>query len=94
LRASSEKSGSAASVSSASGEKKTGGKALLGDLDGDGRLTRADAKKAANFVVGKATPSPKQLQAGDLDRDGKIGLADATAIYRAVRNKTPAFVKR
>jgi sugar lactone lactonase YvrE len=55
---------------------------LPGDLDGDGRVTAADAVLALRAAVGLLAPTSLQLAAGDLDSDGRIDLADAAGILR------------
>lgn len=65
---------------------------LLGDLDGDLRITPLDVLLALRIVAGKVTPTPAQLQSGDVSPvpgqggrtfgDGRITLQDARHIMR------------
>lgn len=58
------------------------GSELLGDLDGDGKVTAKDARLALRLAAGISKPSFYQLRVGDLDGDGKIGAGDARKILR------------
>lgn len=51
---------------------------VLGDMDGDGIVTRADAEAIMLISNGMAPADGKfDLVAGDLDRDGKLTSKDA-----------------
>jgi len=59
----------------------------LGDTDGDGRITSADATAIAHMLLnnGKIVlneNSPANLLAADLNGDGYITLADVTLLAR------------
>jgi hypothetical protein len=71
---------------------KTGGsgKIILGDLDGDGKVTDQDAKQAIMLSTGKQTPSPKQLAAIDFNHDGQVNVSEVTALRRVVQSKAKA----
>ncbi|MBQ6164799.1 MAG: N-acetylmuramoyl-L-alanine amidase [Clostridia bacterium] len=58
------------------------GSEILGDLDGDGKVTAKDACLALLIAAKRATPSNYQMRVGDLDGDGKIGAGDARKILR------------
>ncbi len=55
---------------------------IKGDLNGDGKVTAADARIALQIAAGLQKPTAEQLKAGDIDGDGKIGANDARAILR------------
>ena len=48
-----------------------------GDVDGDGKVTTADALKVLQGAVGKVELDEQQKEKADLDGDGKITTADA-----------------
>ncbi|MDD3400713.1 MAG: peptidoglycan-binding protein [Eubacteriales bacterium] len=56
--------------------------ALMGDADGDGKLTAADAAKILRSIVHLEDALP--LIAGDANNDGEITSADAAYILRCV----------
>ncbi len=51
-----------------------------GDVDGDGKVTAADARTALRAAVGIDDLNDLQKAAADADGDGKITAADARAI--------------
>lgn|GEM_PF-1511463 len=55
---------------------------LLGDLNGDGRITPADATLAIRVAIGLTPPTMEILAAGDLNGDGRISVGEATVILR------------
>lgn len=58
---------------------------VLGDLNGDGVVTSADAAIALQLAVEKRPPYPpstEQAVAGDVNGDGRINSADAALIMR------------
>lgn len=77
----------------ASGDLRTGGKIqidgkeytviILGDSNGDGKLTPADATDVLKNYVGKLELSEEQKKAADTTKDGKVAPADATIILKA-----------
>jgi hypothetical protein len=67
--------------------EKAARKAILGDMNGDGKVTNADAEVAIDLAVSKADPDPQQLAAGDMNNDGKINISEVTAINRALKEK-------
>ena len=57
--------------------------ALRGDVDGDGRVTRADADAVRAYLVRGALPGGRAiLPAGDANGDGRVTAADAALISR------------
>lgn len=57
--------------------------ANVGDVDGDGKITAADARLALRASVGLETLDGLQSDCADADADGVITAADARAILRA-----------
>lgn len=55
---------------------------LIGDVDGDGDVDPADARKVLRAAVGLETLTDKQKTAADTDGDGKITAADARTVLR------------
>ncbi|MGQ9523494.1 MAG: sugar-binding protein [Armatimonadota bacterium] len=58
-------------------------KAVLGDMNGDGKVGIPDVTLALQMAVGKITPSAAQLAAGDLNKNGKIEITEVIKILRA-----------
>ena len=57
-------------------------KKAKGDVNGDGKITAADARMAMRAAVGLEKLNDKQKKAADMDNDGKITAADAREIMR------------
>ena len=57
---------------------------LLGDVNGDGKITTVDAKWVLQAVSGSRTLTPEQIAAADVNGDGKITTVDAKWILQAV----------
>jgi N-acetyl-anhydromuramyl-L-alanine amidase AmpD len=55
---------------------------MLGDVDGDGKVTAADARLVLRAAVGLEILTGDALKAADLNKDGKITAADARLILR------------
>ena len=55
---------------------------VMGDLDGDGKVTAADARLALRAAVGLEILNEEQIKAADMDGDGGITAADARLILR------------
>ena len=55
---------------------------LIGDVDGDGDVDTADARKVLRAAVGLETLTDEQKKAADADGDGAITAADARKILR------------
>lgn len=53
---------------------------LLGDANGDGKVTVEDAVLVAQSVVGSATLSASQLKSSDVSLDGSVTMYDAALI--------------
>lgn len=59
---------------------------LLGDVNGDGYITMADANMVVNYFLADETSKPAEgfnVDAADMNRDGTITMADANAIVNA-----------
>ena len=69
-------------VCSVCGEKESE-KLTPGDVDGNGKITAADARIALRCSVGLESLSEAELKAADADKNGKITAADARLILRA-----------
>ena len=75
-------------VTRADGKKAT--IALLGDTDGDGEFTSADARNALRYSVKLDDPAPWQLAAARVSGEENVTSADARLILRAsVRLEDP-----
>ena len=60
------------------------GEIVKGDVNGDGKVSIADAALALRIAVGAVRATIRQVLAGDLvDQDGFIGIAEAVVILRA-----------
>ena len=55
---------------------------VMGDLDGDGEVTAADARLALRAAVGLEILNEEQKKAADMDGDGEVTAADARLILR------------
>lgn len=55
---------------------------MLGDVDGDGKVTAADARLVLRAAVGLELLSGDALKAADINKDGKITAADARLVLR------------
>ncbi|MDZ7294851.1 MAG: cohesin domain-containing protein [candidate division KSB1 bacterium] len=53
----------------------------VGDLNGNGAVTKADLAIMADIVLGKTAPTPAQMLSGDVDHDGDIDLFDMLAVF-------------
>ncbi len=53
----------------------------VGDLNGNGAVTKADLALMADIVLRKVAPTPAQLLSGDVDHDGDIDLYDMLAVF-------------
>ncbi|MBR6548411.1 MAG: dockerin type I repeat-containing protein [Clostridia bacterium] len=63
----------------------------IGDVDGDGNITAADALEVLKSVVGKVTLNADQFIAADTDGNGKADAADALNILKKVVGKINEF---
>ena len=55
---------------------------MLGDSNGDGKVTPADATIVLRKYVGSIDLSSEETKAADANRDGKLTPADSTVILR------------
>ena len=55
---------------------------VLGDMNGDGAITSADALLALQASVGKGDLTEKQTLAADVDHDKKVTSSDALLILQ------------
>ena len=62
-----------------------------GDVDGDTKVTAADALEVLKSVVGKVTLTETQVTAADTDGNGKVDAADALNILKKVVGKIDQF---
>jgi hypothetical protein len=64
------------------------GAPVRGDVDGDGRITAADARIVSDFLVGKAVPAGANVrERGDVNGDGRVTAVDAAIIARAAAGR-------
>lgn len=59
--------------------KFMGGDLMMGDVNGDGKITVADANATANYCIDK-TSVTIDVEAADMNGDGEITVGDANAI--------------
>jgi hypothetical protein len=59
---------------------QSGGNPVRGDVDGDGRVTAADARIVADYLVGRTVPAGVDITRADVNGDGKVTAADAAII--------------
>ena len=64
---------------------------VYGDIDGDGKVTAADALEVLKSVVGKTTLTDEQFTAADTDGNDKADAADALNILKKVVGKIDKF---
>lgn len=62
-------------------------KVTMGDANGDGKVTSADALLLNNYIKGKITLTPEQLEALDMNGDGKWDAEDVKAILAIAAGK-------
>ncbi|HHU84562.1 MAG TPA: trypsin-like serine protease [Clostridiales bacterium] len=55
---------------------------LLGDMDNDGRVTTADARRVLRYAAGLETASAEILKKADVNNDGKLTVLDARIVLR------------
>ncbi len=66
-------------------------KITYGDVDGDQKVTAADALEVLKSVVGKVTLTDEQIVKADVDGSGKVDAADALDILKKVVGKIDRF---
>ncbi|WP_237167794.1 dockerin type I domain-containing protein [Paenibacillus yonginensis] len=62
-------------------------KFVMGDADGDGKVTAADALLLSKYIKGKITLTPEQLQALDMNGDGQWDDEDIKTILAITAGK-------
>ncbi len=62
-----------------------------GDVDGDGKVSAADALEVLKSVVGKVTLTDEQKTAADVDGSGKVDATDALDILKKVVGNIDKF---
>lgn len=62
---------------------------LLGDVDGDGKVSIMDATTIQRHVAQLTTIPEDKLPCADTDKDGKISIMDATVIQRFIAQLIP-----
>lgn len=65
------------------GEEKTFKTVLIGDVDGDGKLTNADADAIAKHVIGQ-TPTGFNKKMADLNDDGDVNVTDIVYLLNMI----------
>ena len=58
--------------------------ALIGDVNGDGRINARDARALLRYIAGMVNASEIDLAAADFNGDGRINARDARAILRHI----------
>jgi hypothetical protein len=56
---------------------------LLGDINGDGKITIQDVTVGLRMTLGLVKPSEDQLMILDVNEDGKLTIGDITLMLRA-----------
>jgi hypothetical protein len=64
---------------------------IIGDADGDGEVTTADALLALRYVMGLDELDEEQLAQADVDGDGEVTMIDCLLIQRYVMGVIAAF---
>lgn len=59
---------------------------MLGDVNGDGRITSVDARMVLRYTAGLDKIADAYLAAADVNKDGKVNAADARIILRCSAN--------
>ena len=65
------------------GEEKTFQTILIGDVDGDGKLTNADADAIAKHIMGQ-TPTGFKKKMADVNEDGYVNVADIVLLVNMI----------
>jgi len=66
------------------GEEKTFQTVLIGDVDGDGELTKADVDAIAMHIIGQ-TPKGFNKKMADVNEDGKINAVDIVMLINIIK---------
>ena len=64
---------------------------LIGDVDGDGEVTAADALLALRYVMGLAELDEAQLAQADVNGDGEVTIVDSLLIQRYAMGVIESF---
>ena len=64
---------------------------MLGDVNGDGKISVLDATEIQKYIAGLTTFSSAQLSAGDVNGDGNLTVADATQIQKYIAGLITEF---
>ncbi|MBO5797086.1 MAG: FIVAR domain-containing protein [Clostridia bacterium] len=72
-------------------EKGDESDAILGDVDGDGKITSTDARLTLQYYAEKITENDLDLTVADVDGDGKITSTDARLILQFYAEKIDKF---
>ena len=67
--------------------KADGQSILMGDVNGDGKVSAVDARWALQCAAKKRTLDEKQTKAADMNKDGKITAVDARQILKKAAGK-------
>ena len=68
---------------------------VVGDANGDGEISTADAVAIVNIALSEDEPTAEQLAVADLNGDGEITTADAVALVQlALQQEAPAGAHR
>ena len=59
---------------------------LMGDVNGDGRITAADAKALLEYLF-RGGDKPEGLASADLNGDGEIDISDAIQLLQMIARK-------
>ena len=71
--------------------EKTSAAGLLGDVNGDGKVTAKDAALLYAYINGRTTLTDEQLALCDVSGDGKVTAKDAALIYAFVNGRITKF---
>lgn len=67
---------------------------VVGDMNGDGKLTAPDMTILMNIVTGRIKPTPEQIAAGDVapigKPDGKLTVADIMVMAKIFKGEIPS----
>ncbi len=66
-------------------------KELIGDVDGDGKVSVMDATFIQRHLAQLATIYLDKLECSDTDKDGRISIVDATMIQRFIAQLIPSL---
>lgn len=71
---------------------KLGKGKIIGDVDGDGKLTLQDNLWINEYLAGKREFTDEQKNLADFNRDGQVSLDDSLAVLEAVTNPNYEFI--